>query len=116
MRAAQSEHNACSGRTADASDIGQWRSARYGQNDREIGLGRRNSLFAGSEGGADSWAVLASLINTALLNDVDPQAWLTDVLERVVSGQTKSHQLAELLPWNWKTARAAPAQALQMAA
>ena len=83
---------------------------------RPIGLGRRNSLFAGSEGGANSWAILASLINTALLNDVDPQPWLTDVLERIVSGQTKSHQLAELLPWNWKTARAAPVQALQMAA
>ena len=83
---------------------------------RPIGLGRRNSLFAGSENGANSWAVLASLINTALLNDADPQPWLTDVLERIVSGQSKSHQLAELLPWNWKTARAAPAQDLQMAA
>jgi hypothetical protein len=62
----------------------------------------------------NSWAVLASLI-TALLNDVDPQPWLTDVLERIVSGQTKSHQLAKLLPWNWKTARD-PGQALQMAA
>jgi hypothetical protein len=83
---------------------------------RPIGLGRRNSLFAGSENGAASWAVLASLINTALLNDVDPQPWLTDVLERIVSGQSKSHQLAELLPWNWKTARAAPVQDLKMAA
>ncbi len=83
---------------------------------RPIGLGRRNSLFAGSENGANSWAVLASLINTALLNNVDPQPWLTDVLERIVSGQTKSHQLAELLPWNWKAARAAPVQDLKMAA
>jgi transposase len=72
---------------------------------RPIALGRRNSLFAGSENGAGSWAVLSSLINTAMLNDVDPQAWLTDVLERIVSGRTKSHQLAELLPWNWKAAR-----------
>jgi transposase len=62
---------------------------------RPIGPGRRNSLFAGSENGAGSWAVLASLINTALLNDIDPQAWLTDVLERIVSGRAKSHQLCE---------------------
>jgi len=69
-----------------------------------------------SENGAVSWAVLASLINTALLNDADPQAWLTDALERIVSGRTKSHQLAELLPWNWKAARGAPAQDQRMAA
>lgn len=83
---------------------------------RPIGLGRRNSLFAGSENGAASWAVLASLINTALLNDADPQAWLTDALERIVSGRTKTHQLAELLPWNWKAAHIAAAQDQQMAA
>ncbi len=77
---------------------------------------RGRTPFAGSENGPGSSAVLASLIDTALLNGVDPQPRLTDVLERTVSGQTKSHQLAELLPWNWKTARAAPAQDLQMAA
>jgi len=72
---------------------------------RPIALGRRNSLFAGSESGAETWAVLSSLINTAMLNDVDPQTWLTDVLERIVSGRTKANQLSELLPWNWKVAR-----------
>lgn len=72
---------------------------------RPIAMGRRNSLFSGSEGGAESWAILASLINTAKLHELDPQAYLTDVLERIVSGQTKSHQLHELLPWNWKAAR-----------
>jgi transposase len=77
---------------------------------RPIAQGRRNSLFAGSENGAVSWSILASLINTARANDVDPQAWLTDVLERIVSGRTKSHQLEELLPWNWKAARAAASQ------
>ena len=76
---------------------------------RPIGLGRRNSLFAVRENGAVSWSILASLINTALLNDVDPQAWLTDVLERIVSGRTKSRQLVELLPWNWKAAHDAGA-------
>jgi transposase len=72
---------------------------------RPIALGRKNSLFAGSEGGAESWAILASLLNTAKLNDLDPQTYLTDVLERIVSGRTKSHQLHELLAWNWKAER-----------
>ena len=52
-------------------------------------------------------SILASLLNTARLNGVDPLTWLTDVLERIVSGRTKSHQLQELLPWNWKAARTA---------
>jgi hypothetical protein len=73
---------------------------------RPIAMGRRNSLFSGSEGGAESWAILASLVNTAKLHELDPQAYLADVLERIVSGQTKSHQLHELLAWNWKAARA----------
>jgi transposase len=68
-------------------------------------------LFSGSEGGAESWAILASLLNTAKLNDVDPQTYLCDVLERIVSGRTKSRQLRELLVWNWKAARTTPAQA-----
>jgi transposase len=72
---------------------------------RPIAMGRRNSLFSGSEGGAESWAILASLVNTAKLHELDPQAYLADVLERIVSGQTKSHQLHELLAWNWKAAR-----------
>ena len=72
---------------------------------RSIAQGRHNHLFAGSERGARNWAILASLLNTARLNGLDPQAWLTDVLERIVSGRTKSHQLHELLPWNWQAAR-----------
>ena len=75
-----------------------------------IAMGRRNSLFSGSEGGAESWAILASLVNTAKLHDLDPQAYLADVLERIVSGRTKSHQLHELLAWNWKAAHARIAQ------
>jgi transposase len=77
------------------------------RNMRPIALGRRNHLFAGSQRGARAWACLASLLNTCKLNDVDPQTWLTDVLERIVSGRTKNHQLHELLPWEWKAARAA---------
>jgi transposase len=72
---------------------------------RPIALGRKNSLFAGSDGGARHWAIVASLVATAKLNRVEPLAWLTDVLERMVAGRTKAHELEELLPWNWKAER-----------
>jgi transposase len=72
---------------------------------RPIALGRKNSLFAGSDGGARQWAMVASLVATAKLNGVEPQAWLTDVLERMVSGRTKVHELEGLLPWAWKAER-----------
>jgi transposase len=64
-------------------------------------LTRKNALFAGSDGGARHWAIAMTLIQTAKLNGVDPMAWLTDVLQRIVSGRTKSHELHTLLPWNW---------------
>jgi transposase len=67
--------------------------------------GRKNSLFAGSDGGARHWAIVASLVATAKLNGVEPQAWLTDVLKRVVSGRTKATELERLLPWAWKAER-----------
>src|SRR4051794_19611608 len=76
---------------------------------RPISLGRKNSLFAGSDGGACHWAIVASLVATAKLNGVEPLAWLTDVLERVVSGRTKAHELERLLPWAWKAERPAAA-------
>ena len=63
-------------------------------------LTRKNALFAGSDGGARHWAIAMTLIQTAKLNGVDPMAWLTDVLERIVSGRTKAHELHTLLPWN----------------
>jgi transposase len=59
----------------------------------------------GPEGGAETWATLASLINSAKLQDIDPRHYLTDVLERIVSGRTKINQLHVLLPWNWKAER-----------
>jgi hypothetical protein len=80
-----------------------------GRMTRVIALGRKNSLFAGSDGGARHWATVASLVATAKLNGVEPQAWLTDVLERMVSGRTKAHELARLLPWTWKAERLAAA-------
>ena len=70
---------------------------------RPIALGRKNALFAGADSGAVHWAIVATLIQTARLNDIEPLAWLADVLKRMVSGQTKRHELDQLLPWNWKT-------------
>jgi transposase len=69
---------------------------------RPIALGRKNSLFAGSDGGARHWAIVASLVATAKLNGIEPQAWLTDVLEQMVAGRTKANELERLLPWAWK--------------
>ena len=55
------------------------------------------------------WAIVASLVSTAKLNGVEPLAWLTDVLRRMVSGQTKAHELECLLPWAWKAEQLAAA-------
>ena len=54
---------------------------------------------------AVTWAILSTLLQTARLNEVDPEVWLVDVLERVVSCETTNDRLAELLAWNWKAAR-----------
>ena len=67
---------------------------------RPIALGRKNHLFAGSDGGAARWATVCSLIATAKLNDVEPFAYLKDVLERMTEGHPMS-RLDDLLPWNW---------------
>jgi transposase len=67
---------------------------------RGFALGRKSWLFAGSERGADRAAVMATLIVTAKLNDVDPQAWLADVLARIADHTIQN--LDQLLPWNWK--------------
>jgi len=73
---------------------------------RGIALGRKSWLFAGSDRGGQRAAFMYSLIVTAKLNDVDPQAWLADVLARIAD--IPQHRLAELLPWNWRDATAAP--------
>ena len=52
---------------------------------------------------------MASLVATAKLNGVEPQAWRTDVLERMVSGRTRADELERLLPWSWKAERLAAA-------
>ena len=67
---------------------------------RGIALGRKAWLFAGSPRGGDRAAYMYSLIITAKMNDIDPQAWLADVLARLP--ETTLSRLPELLPWNWK--------------
>jgi transposase len=73
---------------------------------RGFALGRKSWLFAGSERGADRAAIMAALITTAKLNDVDPQAWLADVLARIAEHPV--NRLDELLPWNWPAQRSRP--------
>jgi transposase len=75
---------------------------------RPIALGRKNHLFAGSDGGAARWAVVASLIATAKLNDVEPFAYLKDILRRLSDGHP-INRLDDLLPWNWAASLAAAA-------
>src|SRR5246127_5288746 len=72
---------------------------------RGIALGRRNWTFAGSQRGAERAAVMLTLITTSRLNDVDPQAWLADVLARIADLPVS--RLHELLPWEWKRLRQA---------
>jgi transposase len=65
---------------------------------RPIALNRKNALFAGSDGGAEHWAVIASLIETCKLIEVEPQGYLADVITRIVNRHPQS-RLDELLPW-----------------
>jgi transposase len=74
---------------------------------RGFALGRKSWLFAGSERGADRAAFMATLIMTAKLNDIDPQAWLADALARIA--EHPAQRLDEFLPWNWHSLRT-PAQ------
>jgi len=67
---------------------------------RGFALGRKSWLFAGSERGAERAAVMAVLITTAKMNDIDPQAWLADVLTRIA--EHPARKLDELLPWHWR--------------
>ena len=65
---------------------------------RPIALNRKNALFAGSDQGGVQWGVIASLIETCKLNAVDPQAYLADVLSRLVNRHPAS-QIDQLMPW-----------------
>ncbi len=75
---------------------------------RPITLGRKNALFAGNNAGAEHWAICATLIASAKLNGLNPLAYLTDVLERIVAGRTKITEIEALLPWNWHPDDAVP--------
>jgi hypothetical protein len=66
---------------------------------RGAALGRKAWLFAGSDRGGDRAAFMYTLIGTAKLNGIDPQAWLADVLARIADMPLS--RLPELLPWNW---------------
>ncbi len=73
---------------------------------RPVVLTRKNALFAGSDQGAIHWAIASSIIQTCRLNHVEPFAYLKEVLERMVSGQTKANQIDDLMPWNWQPVQA----------
>ena len=77
---------------------------------RPIALNRKNALFAGSDGGGEHWAIIASLIETCKLNGVDPQHYLASVISRIVEGHPQS-QIDHLLPWAY-----APAENLKAVA
>ena len=70
---------------------------------RPIALGRKNHLFAGSDGGGEHWAVIASLIETCKMNGVNPQAYLRDVLARIVARHPMG-RIDELLPFAYVSA------------
>ena len=71
---------------------------------RPIALNRKNALFAGSDGGGEHWAVIASLIETCKLNGVEPYAYLADVISKIVNGHPNS-RINELLPWAYPAAQ-----------
>jgi transposase len=77
---------------------------------RPLALTRKNALFAGSDGGAEHWAVIASLVETCKLIGVEPRGYLTDVITRIVTGHPNS-RLNELLPWAYPTTPALKAVA-----
>ena len=68
---------------------------------RGLALGRKSWLFAGSQRGAEPATHMYTLIQTAKLNDVDPQAWLAYVLRRFAD--ISQNQLDDFLPWNWRS-------------
>ena len=72
---------------------------------RGIAVGRRNWTFCGSDSGGRRAAAIYTLIETCALNDVDAKAWLADVLARIADHPAK--QIADLLPWSWKSTGAA---------
>ena len=77
---------------------------------RPLALNRKNALFAGSDGGAEHWAVIASLIETCKLLAVEPHGYLADVITRIVNGHPQT-RLDDLMPWAYPATRPVPAVA-----
>ena len=77
---------------------------------RAIAIGRKNWLFAGSKAGGERAAAIYSVIETAKLNGVEPQAYIADVIEKIASGWPAS-RWDELMPWNWRSEQQQIAQA-----
>ena len=69
-----------------------------------MALGRKNYLFAGSDAGGRRAAILYTLIETCRLNDIDPEAWLADVIARIADHPI--NRLDDLLPWKWSSTSA----------
>ncbi len=67
---------------------------------RPVALSRRNALFAGSDEGGERWAAIASLVETCKLNGINPQTYLTGLLDRLVNGWPQA-RIDELMPWCW---------------
>jgi len=81
---------------------------------RAVALGRKNYLFCGSDAGGERAAAIYSLIGTAKLNDIDPQAYLRYVLERIADHPI--NRIEELLPWNVAAVLRDEARPLELAA
>ena len=77
---------------------------------RPLALNRKNALFAGSDGGAEHWAVIASLIETCKLLGIEPHGYLTDVITRIVNGHRQT-RLDDLVPWAYPVRSDRPAVA-----
>lgn len=71
---------------------------------RGIAVGRKNWLFAGTDCGGERAAAMYSLLETAKLNGVNPQEWLSDILDRIGKGHP-INRIDELLPWQWSAVR-----------
>jgi IS66 C-terminal element len=82
--------------------------ARHGQNERVIALGRRNWLFAGSHSGGERTAAMYSILQTAKLNRVNPEAYLTDTLAKIAAGHP-INRISELMPWVYRSTHEAAA-------
>ncbi|WP_235023592.1 transposase domain-containing protein, partial [Caballeronia glebae] len=83
---------------AHANDNGLQLLARYGQNECELALGRKNYLFVGSDSGGERAAAMYSLIGSCKLNEINPRAYLEYVLTHIADH--KVNRIDELLPWN----------------